>query len=34
MLAEYQAPDLDPEIDAALREYIENRMAVLPDSDY
>ena len=34
MLAEYQAPDLDPEIDVALREYIENRMAVLPDSDY
>jgi trimethylamine--corrinoid protein Co-methyltransferase len=34
MLAEYQAPDIDPEIDAALREYIENRMAALPDSDY
>lgn len=34
MLAAYEAPELDPEIDARLRAYIDARMAELPDSDY
>ena len=34
MLNEYQAPEMDPAIDAALRDYIDARMAALPDSDY
>jgi len=32
MLAQYQAPALDPEIDAALHAFIDARRAVLPDS--
>ncbi len=34
MLNEYQPPEIDPAIDAGLRDYIATRMAVLPDSDY
>ncbi len=34
MLASYEAPELDPEIDAKLRAYIDTRMAELPDTDY
>ncbi|MDA9190957.1 trimethylamine methyltransferase family protein [Alphaproteobacteria bacterium] len=34
MLEAYQAPDIDPSIDAALRAFIEHRKQVLPDSDY
>ena len=34
MLASYEAPELDPEIDAKRRAYIETRMAELPDTDY
>ena len=34
MLDSYVAPDLDPEIDAKLRAYIDERMAALPDTDY
>lgn len=34
MLEGYVAPDLDPEIDAKLRAYIDERMAALPDTDY
>ncbi|MDX1605870.1 MAG: trimethylamine methyltransferase family protein [Candidatus Competibacterales bacterium] len=33
-LAEYVAPELDPEIDEALRDYIERRKAELPDASY
>jgi trimethylamine--corrinoid protein Co-methyltransferase len=32
LLAEYQAPPLDPAIDAALQAYIEQRKASMPDS--
>ncbi len=32
MLEEYEAPPLDPEIDAALRDFMDQRRAVLPDS--
>ncbi|MNT43426.1 Trimethylamine methyltransferase (MTTB) [compost metagenome] len=32
LLAEYQAPPLDPAIDAALLAYIEQRKASMPDS--
>ncbi|MDA7086822.1 trimethylamine methyltransferase family protein [Pseudomonas sp. SA3-5] len=32
LLAEYQAPELDPAIDAALLAYIEQRKASMPDS--
>jgi trimethylamine:corrinoid methyltransferase-like protein len=34
MLNEYQPPEIDPAIDAGLRDYIATRMAALPDSDY
>ncbi len=34
MLADYQAPEIDPAIDEALRAYIDQRMAELPDSEY
>ena len=34
MLDKYQAPDLDPAIDGALRAFIEQRKQELPDSDY
>jgi len=33
MLADYQAPELDPAIDAALIAYIEARKAAFPDSN-
>jgi trimethylamine--corrinoid protein Co-methyltransferase len=33
MLAEYEAPPIDPGIDEALREYITRRKASFPDSD-
>jgi trimethylamine--corrinoid protein Co-methyltransferase len=32
MLAKYEAPALDPEIDAALQAFMNERRAVLPDS--
>jgi trimethylamine:corrinoid methyltransferase-like protein len=34
MLAAYEAPEIDPVIDEALRAFINNRMAELPDTDY
>lgn len=34
MLASYQAPELDPAIDEALKEYIQSRKNSLPDSEY
>ena len=33
MLAEYEAPPLDPGIDEALLEFIVRRKAAFPDSD-
>jgi trimethylamine--corrinoid protein Co-methyltransferase len=33
-LAEYQAPDLDPGVDGALREYVERRKGEMPDATY
>ena len=34
MLASYQAPELDPAIDEALKDYIQSRKISLPDSEY
>ncbi len=34
MLARYTAPEMDAGMDEALRAYISNRMAELPDSDF
>ena len=34
MLASYHAPELDPAIDEALKEYIQSRKNSLPDSEY
>lgn len=34
MLASYQAPELDPAIDEALKDYIKCRKNSLPDSEY
>jgi trimethylamine--corrinoid protein Co-methyltransferase len=34
MLGSYEAPPLDPAIDEALRAFIDQRMAELPDADY
>ena len=34
MLASYQAPEIDPEIDAALRAFIEKRNEELPNSEF
>ena len=33
MLAEYEAPPIDPGVDEALLEYIAQRKAAFPDSD-
>jgi trimethylamine--corrinoid protein Co-methyltransferase len=33
MLAEYEAPPLDPAVDEALLEFIARRKASFPDSD-
>jgi trimethylamine--corrinoid protein Co-methyltransferase len=33
MLAEYEAPPLDPGINEALLEYVARRKAAFPDSD-
>jgi len=33
-LAEYQAPEIDPGVDEALREYIERRKGEMPDATY
>jgi trimethylamine--corrinoid protein Co-methyltransferase len=33
-LAEYQAPDIDPGVDEALREYVERRKGEMPDATY
>jgi trimethylamine--corrinoid protein Co-methyltransferase len=33
MLAEYEAPPLDPAIDEALLEFIVRRKASMPDSE-
>jgi trimethylamine--corrinoid protein Co-methyltransferase len=33
MLAEYEAPPIDPGIDEALLEYVARRKAAFPDSD-
>ena len=33
MLAEYEAPPIDPGIDEALLEFIVRRKASMPDSD-
>jgi trimethylamine--corrinoid protein Co-methyltransferase len=34
MLAEYEAPPLDPAIDEALRDFIERKKASMPDMNY
>jgi trimethylamine---corrinoid protein Co-methyltransferase len=34
MLAEYEAPAIDPGIDEALREFIEHKKAATPDANY
>jgi trimethylamine--corrinoid protein Co-methyltransferase len=34
MLAEYEAPPLDPGIDEALRDFIERKKATMPDMNY
>ena len=34
MLAEYEAPPIDPAIDGALRAFIETRKASMPDAMY
>jgi len=34
MLAEYEAPAIDPAIDEALRDYIEQKKASMPDAAY
>jgi trimethylamine--corrinoid protein Co-methyltransferase len=34
MLAEYEAPAIDPGIDEALRDYIEQKKASMPDANY
>ncbi len=34
MLADYQAPTIDPAIDEALREFIEKRKSSFPDANY
>jgi trimethylamine--corrinoid protein Co-methyltransferase len=34
MLADYEAPALDPAIDEALREFIDKRSASMPDANY
>jgi trimethylamine--corrinoid protein Co-methyltransferase len=34
MLEEYQPPDIDPSIDAALTEFIEKKKSSMPDMDY
>ena len=33
MLAEYEAPTIDPAIDEALNEFITNKKAAVPDSN-
>jgi trimethylamine--corrinoid protein Co-methyltransferase len=33
MLAEYEAPPIDPGVDEALSEFISRRKAAFPDSD-
>ena len=33
MLADYEAPALDPAIDEALKEYIAKKKAAVPDSN-
>ena len=32
MLAEYQAPEIDPGVDEALKEYIAKKKASMPDA--
>jgi trimethylamine---corrinoid protein Co-methyltransferase len=34
MLAEYEAPPIDPGVDEALREYIERKKASMPDATH
>jgi trimethylamine--corrinoid protein Co-methyltransferase len=34
MLAEYGAPEIDPGVDEALKDYIARRKAERPDADY
>jgi len=34
MLAEYEAPAIDPGVDEALRDYIERKKASMPDATY
>ena len=34
MLAAYEAPELDPATDEALRAFIAKRMEELPDSEF
>jgi trimethylamine--corrinoid protein Co-methyltransferase len=34
MLAEYEAPPIDPAVDEALRDFIERKKASMPDSTY
>ncbi|GIR33544.1 MAG: hypothetical protein CM15mP46_5390 [Alphaproteobacteria bacterium] len=34
MLERYEAPEIDPAVDEALRAFIARRMEELPDADY
>jgi trimethylamine--corrinoid protein Co-methyltransferase len=34
MLAEYEAPPLDPAVDEALLDYMNRRRASMPDANY
>jgi trimethylamine---corrinoid protein Co-methyltransferase len=34
MLADYEAPSIDPGVDEALRDYIERKKASMPDANY
>jgi len=34
MLAEYEAPAIDPSVDEALRDFIEKKKASMPDTTY
>ncbi len=34
MIRDYEAPDIDPAVDDALRDFVANRKAAFPDSNY
>ena len=33
MLAEYEAPEIDPGVDEALRDYVQRKKDAMPDSN-